>query len=408
MANEKCFKLSKSVWIVLLLLVILPTFLFSQVFSLLSTNTVIRSSGRIGLISPLHVDGRWIKNAEGDIVVLRGVNCGGFADAPGGIWSGIGIQSYADFQSNHDLVVAQLDAIKSWGSNCIRIMYAAEYWVYNIGNHRQVVKDLASLCAARGIYVIYEGWCIRGYGNGAAQDELPYPPYQSSTNAEEVIPSEQAYVDMMVSQATELGVYDNILFGLWNEPTGNFTSWIGVMQQAITAIRNAGIESIILCQRNFALWVNIDFPPPPAPTLSEYTDIGAANTLQWIYEYPLEGTNIAYQAHIYDPAGRDATYEEVKMVLNYSWVPYVTFNMSKPIIMGEVGANLVWTGQDLTNEISQFRSTLQILNEWNIGYVGWEWRSIAVYPLITSDFPNYTASSSGEILRNHMQAIPYS
>ena len=400
------FKISHSKMFALIFcLLLLSTFLLGQTLSLLTDSVTVSTSGRIGdfSISPLHVEGRWIKDSDGNNVVLHGVNAGGFADKPAGLWSGAWFSTYQYWSTHQDLVTSELDAIKSWGLNAIRVMNAVEYWVYNTENHRQVIKELLELCEERGIYVIFEPYCIRAYDNGIFQDNLPYPPYQQGANADEVIPDRQAYINLMADYASELKDYPNLILGTWNEPNrdsgGNVADWMSVVQQAITAMRATGFDNIILVQWDYNVWANLQFPPPSPPQPSAPT-----STLDWIYNYPLTGSNIAYQTHLYDPFGQSATYDQIKAGFNYTWINYVTYNMSKPLIIGECGANLWNTGQALTNELSQFENTLKILNEMSIGYLAWEWRTVVAYPLITSNNPTYTPSSAGTILQTYATA----
>jgi len=97
-----------------------------------SLNSVtIRSSGRIVIISPLHVEGKYIKNAFNQTIYLRGVNKAEFADDPDGVWMG-------STMWNNNNVKAELDAMKSWGVNTVRCHFSVELWKYDIGRSRGI------------------------------------------------------------------------------------------------------------------------------------------------------------------------------------------------------------------------------------------------------------------------------
>jgi len=145
----------------------------------------------------------------------------------------------------------------------------------------------------------------------------------------------------------------------------------------------------------------MQFPPNPAPL---HTPLNVACTLQWIYEYPLNGKNVVYQTHLYDGFGRNATREQLSLGFNYCWLPYVTNNMSKPVLIGEIGANNAYSGQDYIDELRTMNFTLNILNEWEIGYIGWTFRANVMYGLISSYGPSYNPTDAGVLLKNNIAA----
>jgi hypothetical protein len=396
---------TKGIWqgsnlnVIIVTTILAAILLSSPVFSSLLNYTSIPSSGTIATISPLHVDGRYIKDASNNIVILKGVNTGGGADYPDGMWSGYGFSTYSYWQSHQDLVTAQLDAIKSWGANAIRFMPASVYWINNVQNHRQMVKDLANLLAQRGMYLIYEaGWEVNV---GGPADPLPYPPYQTSPDASSIIPSKQAYVNYIVNIATELQNCPNVIIGFWNEPNsgsgGTVSEWVGTMQQAITAVRNAGIDTILMTQWGFGVYINLSFPPPKAPA-TDAQCLAYGWSFEWAYRYPLNGTNILYQTHMYRSSYQSVA--DMNSTLIYAWVDYMSYSMNKPVIFGEIGAT------SSSNELTYFNNTLTLLNERNIGFIAWEWRVGVSYALITSNNPSYTPSTAGTILKTAIAATP--
>jgi len=396
-------------YIMILVLAILAGFFgLSPAISLLMTSIIIRNSGTIAIISPLHVEGRYIKDSFGSTVYLRGVNKVGFEDQPGGIWMGRAVEDYS--QWNPDDVRTELDAMESWGINTIRCHHAVEHWKYDMGQHRQIIKEFLTLAAEKGMYVIYDGYSVRNYWNGAAQDPLPYPPYQKSENASDVIASEEEFIEWCVSVASELKDYPNIIFELWNEPCGDEQakqSWFNVSQRCINAIRGAGATQLIIFQWQVDCWINLDYPPPS----------NAASTMDWVLEAnltdPLE--NLVYSTHMYrvggsfhhsEPEKWNAwEYDEIKLAFQYMKLDWVVETFNKPLIVGEIGADLAYTGEELERELIAFNNCLTIFKEWGIHYAAFWWRDIGIFRLLKYGEPWVPPpTESGQILINALKS----
>jgi len=383
-------------------------FSFFPVIASLSNNVTIRSSGTIAAISPLHVEGRYIKDSSGDTIYLRGVNKAEFTDYPGSVWMGQGVRDYASWTQRRNDVITELDAMKSWGVNCIRCHQAVDHWKYNIGGHRQIIKEFLDLAAQKGMYVIYDGYSVRNYFNGSDQDPLPYPPYQTSRNASEVIADEDAFVDYWVSVASELKDYPNVIFELWNEPYGDEQakqSWFNVSQRCINAIRGTGATQLIIFQWRMGCWVNLNFPPPNNP----------GSTLDWIFETNLTDPlgNLVYSTHIYRCYGafhhslperwNAWEYDEIKKAFQYMMFDNVTAKC--PLLIGEIGADLAYTGEELQRELIAFNNTLFIFNEWGIHYTAFWWRNIGIFRLLEYGEPWVPPpTASGQILINALKS----
>jgi hypothetical protein len=203
-------------------------------------------------IETLRANGSKILDKYNNIVLLRGVNKVEFADDPDGIWMG---STYWDDNN----VKAELDAMKSWGVNVVRCHLSVELWKYDVGPNsghpaspycsisaRDAIKRFINMAAERGIYVILGGYTVRSWFTGGEQDSMPFPPYQKSTNASDVIASIDEFVDWWRSIAGELKDYPNVLFELWNEPDGDFNDWMNASQRCINAIREEGATQIII------------------------------------------------------------------------------------------------------------------------------------------------------------------
>ena len=329
-------------------------------------------------ISKLHVEGRHIKDAIGRTVYLRGVNQAGSIDNPNGWWNPEGGTVYSGLGVwSPDAVKYNLDNMKSWGCNVIRLHTSIQWWVENTNNYRQHFRDIITWAGEREIYVIFDAFSI----TGSMQYELPWGSYIPAEQ-QAIMPSEQAFVDYWVTVANELKDSSNVIFELYNEPHGDDTArdaWFRVVQQCIDTIRGVGANQIIIVQWDYGAWVNLDYPPPDPHNPDEYP----CSTLSWVEDYPLTDPtgNIAYSFHNYrgqihrqNGARVDSyTYADMKLGFETCLVDYVLNTLNKPVIVGEVGADMWKTGDELTNELAYFNNTLTIFNEWNMSYVAWVW-----------------------------------
>jgi hypothetical protein len=320
-------------------------------------------------ISSLHTEGRYIKNETGDIVILRGMNRGQFHSEPTGAWGGW-------YTYDKDDVITELESMQKWGVNAIRLTTAMEYWMKD-ASHRQYIKEIIEEAGKKGIYVIYAPWNICDFGGNADTNKLPFPPYLQESCAQQLITSEQDFIDFWVNVSSELKGYSNVLYDIYNEPNGDQDvqdAWYRVWQNVITAIRNNGDDNIILVQWGYGTWVNLDFPPPENP----------AGTMDWISENPFSGTNLLYSTHVYRGGGglgqlsgsNAYLYDDVKRAFQYEKIDWVVNTLNKPLIIGEIGANRWYTGDELQREIEGLNNSYRIFNEWGISYLQWEWWTI--------------------------------
>ncbi|MCJ7635664.1 cellulase family glycosylhydrolase [Candidatus Bathyarchaeota archaeon] len=323
----------------------------------------------------LHVEGRHIKNSLNQIVKLRGVNQAGMLDSPNGWWnpegggytSGLGVW-------NPDAVKYNLDKMKEWGCNALRLHTNIQWWLQNPSNYRQHIKDMLTWTAEREIYVIFDFYSVQ---EKTGQDHLPFPPY-SLSGSETIVPDVATFVDVWRSVASELGIFSNVVFELWNEPgcegasTEAKEAWFNAVQQCIVAIRETA-DNIIIVQWDCGIWCNLDFPPPA----------NLAATMSWVESYPLHDSqgNIVYSFHNYRGGFHRTVptrvnvweYDDIKLALQYCLVNYVLNTLNKPVLCGEIGANMWWTGDELERELAYFNNNLTIYNEWNMSYIAWVW-----------------------------------
>lgn len=387
MKDQKTTKLyAKSITLAVLLGMLILTPTMAQVTSAIN----ISSSGTIVTILPLHVEGRNIKNAAGNNITLLGVNHAGFHDSPGG-W-------FNTFEGWHPSEVEEhATSMVEWGINVVRFHTCIEWWLEDevtysgvyYPSYRQNIKDAIEIFAKHGIYVIFDGFCVLEH---AGQDALPFPPYLTAEE-EAVVPSQQAFVDWWISVATELKDYPNVMYELWNEPTGDADAkeaWLNVVEQCITGIREVS-DQIIVVQWAYMTWVNLNYPG------------SITNDLQWVNDARVQGTNIVYSTHIYEnsvhysvPEYMNAyEYDDLKAGFQYMLMKEMVEEWDKPLIIGECGCRL----DEGETGITRWENTLAIFNEWDLNYVAFWWRPDGIYRLLdsrTSRNPNV----AGQILVN--------
>ena len=322
-------------------------------------------------VSGLYTQGRYIKEtATGNTIILRGVNQAGFLDRANGWWnpegggytSGLGIW-------NPDAVKYNLDGMKRWGCNVLRLHTTIQWWLENTNNYRQHIRDVITWAGERGIYVIFEPYSVMG----GTQHPLPFPPY-IPTEQEAIIPSEQAFIDYWTNVANELKDLPNVLFELYNEPhynSGAKQAYFRVAQDCINAIRATGADQLIIIQWGYGIWVNMDWPE------------ASKASMDWVEDYPLNDplNNIVYSFHNYRGDFHRTTptrvnvweYDDIKSALQACMVDYVLNTLNKPVLCGEIGANMWETGEALTRELAYFSNSLTIYNEWDLSYIAWIW-----------------------------------
>jgi aryl-phospho-beta-D-glucosidase BglC (GH1 family) len=337
-----------------------------------------------GFSPRLHTEGRHLEDAAGRVVVLRGVNKPGFVDCPDGWWNLPGENLYAGIgRWRPEAVKASLDEINRWGANVVRLHTCVQWWVENPTTFtnewrtvtypkpfREMYEDVIRWAGERGLYVIVEFYNMKWQ---SGQETLPWPPHSDHAD---VIGSREEFVALWESVARQLGHYPHVMFEFYNEPHGGPElrgEWFAFTQEAIDRVR-AVTDNIIVVQWGYGCWVNLDFPPPEH----------SAAALDWIEQYPLEGSNLVYSTHLYRNSGGAGSFatrggvrcwerEDVLQALRLAGVQRVATELDVPLIVGEVGAYMRQEGEELERELAWFDNILQILNEWEVGYLAWAW-----------------------------------
>lgn len=398
------------------------------------TSIALSSSGSItyGInaqtrLLPLHVDGNKIRDSNGGIVNLRGVNRVWYQVAPnGGFGKNVGLSydSTVYSQASVDIIYAKMQSL---GINCVRMHTAAKFWFDNSNivtdsgtlTYRQCVSDMLGRAANHGIYVIWETYSYfpstladyYGYGKWL---ENAFPPdglFAANTH----LRTQQDFTNYIVSQITALGSHNNLIIQPWNEPaffptkSGNdaqTVEWHNSQQAIINAIRT---QETALGQ------VHHLFLAAFTPCI--YPATGAIYNFNWIDQLPIgsltdSANNIFYDAHCYRgwyyssglPGNQQYTYAGCKAVYQSENIEY--YAQRYPLFVGEIGPYLNYDGQGY--ETQWFDNSLKIFNEWGIGYTAMAWWSVGPDPMINEDVPEEvvnggTLSNYGNILAKYLK-----
>lgn len=356
---EKRLRNTKFHSAILILLLLAGIFSFFPAVSSLMSDVTIRSSGTISSISPLHVEGRYIKDVLDNTVVLKGVWKVEFTDSCVGWWN------YGDpYVWDESSARAHMQNLKqNWGINVINTFMWGDWWLedkavtlggYTTDQHyRYSIKETIRLATEYGLY-----YQIRLYSPimDEGRVEGPYPPYSSW--------SVDDFVNFWTSVATELKDYPNVIFTLYDEPIGDLNTWFDAAEQAINAIRAVGADQLIVIHH------------------------GYCGSCMWMEDWVQQGRpmyNIVFSNHIYRVHGtfgydshspvdidyiRDFLANKPTIGYDGAAYKYITDTYDIPIWVSAIGT---YNGFSDDEEYIYYRNTLAVLNEWDLGYAGYQW-----------------------------------
>lgn len=222
----------------------------------------VEASVPVGNIKPLHVEGTYLADPEGNAVQLRGVSTHGLA------W-------FPDYV-NEDAFRTLRD---DWGANVVRLaMYTAEYGGYCNGGDKEELKALINkgvqAADKLGMYVIID-WHILQDGN-------------PTTHQAEA-------VEFFAEMSAKYAQYDNVLYELCNEPQNS--PWATVIkpyaQAVLPAIRQNDPDAIVIVGTN--TW---------------------SQDVEEVIGDRLDDPNVVYTFHFYAATHKDAYRQKVTRALD--------------------------------------------------------------------------------------------
>lgn len=285
---------------------------------------------------------------------------------------------------NPTLLAQELDLIKSYGANIIRISFAYELWInnpsYNGVPYHTLLHNYFSAANQRGIYVMLQPLAIM-YGLSSTGDPLPwvnsYPGY---------IDNPMEWVNFWVNYANSMKDLPNVIIDPHNEPMAadgyGANDWFSALQSMITAVRATGFSGLILEQWNSNTWCNLD-------CLSSRQDSS------WATAYPISDplNNIVISDHEYRSTGSLGFWStsngappnvpatsttDIELALTDDLIYYVHYTLDKPILIAECGA---FVGDP--NEQTAFVNQLTIYNSLGLSYLAWNWNTYGAFHLFT-------------------------
>ena len=384
----------------------------------------------------LRTDGRFIRDkfGAGNIIVLRGVNRGHGEDT-----ASMKFGTHTTY--DHNRMVAELDLMKTWGINYLRLYDSIAGWVSSGTDanhtsdmtgmatggmdasletggtikHQGIIKDIVYEAGLRGIYVSYIAW----NANIGGAMTLPMPPY----GGDGIIKSQQDFLDWAMDVVNKLKGSYNMIWEFFSEPHEGIDLWYDTWKKLIPLIR-AVSDHLILVQWGYG--------GSAAPGFGD-------NLKQWITAYPMEAqdggpdvlNNILYSTHLYrfhdawnnpnNPQERKFLYQDLyDMLTGTGNFPNSNINLldilnakaqgglEKPLIVGECGAQISGLVDSMDNEWTAFDNSLKIFNLLGVSWAAWDWWSGHAWALING-CPKCTEpgtpTQSGQIVINNIGVI---
>jgi len=385
--------------------------------------TIFIQTTSVNAISPLHVEGKDIKNESGCVVYLRGVGRWAFYYTPTG-WFMSGTM-WEDDVWDESIVRFQLQTIKSWGANHIRFHTVGDWWKQDTvtykgytGSYRNNLRRVIEIAGEEGLYVIVNHYSPISYQTSPNHGSgMPYAPYSGSDESpgatpamHSVFPNKQAFIDYWANGvdgvADVLGDLPNVIFEIQNEPHALGAQISGydpvvvrddfmdAQQQSITAIRNiANSQNLIMVTWGVGMI--------PSGGLNIFD-----SDMSWAYTYsdklvdPLN--NLVYVGHLYRrPFHTDWAVDKNTLRAQFENIFVKQVSQEHPVIFGEMGVSMAYAGANLPEELTWARNTLEICNEWGIGYSAWVWEPMPYADQdwwLYEDLSNITPTAWGQVL----------
>jgi len=430
-------------------LIVLAGFLSHIGFSSLLGSYIIHSSGSISfsVTSPLHAEGKWIKDQSGNIVYLRGGwRCSpGFEDTTVGMFPFEGEErGWADevvpYTYRPDAVEEWLGYVRQWGFNSIASMVNIDWWIVDSRTcstfprdevwtdtpYRDAYMDFLDRAYQHGIYVqvrLYtvdaqEGkvpWMFPlepyGYSSGYAHNGEIFPGWYDGNHpavySGPPLDGMESFGQFCYDWAFDLFSarshhYPNVLLAFFDDvdpwPAPD-SMWFQTFDLALRRVREAeqavGSDSHLLVNHYLYCgdlqWVNAYMTETNALTGEDY-----------------RSDNVVFSSHIYRvhetfdlmPGGRpnaNTPYEDIRDFIGYSRASgsqYSEYGLAYreimdtydvPVHVTAIGAERGWLTTNYGEaEYQTFVKSLQALNEFGIGYWAYCW------PQDNSDPPQVT------------------
>ncbi len=389
--HDKCrekMETSRSSLVILTAIILIGTVGLSlTVSSLDSAYIKIASSGSVGLgyAPPLHVEGTHIKDDEGNVVYLRGVNKPHHIGVPGGWWHPEGsMNDYGYRLWLPDAVKYNLDRMRSFGFNTLRLFLPdVQRWLADQDEidcgvtARDRFAYIIDQANRRGMYVMLVTYAVGDPYGG--QTGIPWDPYTKPTERG-ILTSPEDFINYWAgsvdSISAEYGHFPNVIYELWNEPNGwspefdMHRLYFDTCQEIVDRLRAKGDNHLVVYQFNF-------WGQDSAQAVAQGQILNGTNIVYGIHAYRKLSTGFTY----YFPNG-EYLYEDVRRIMldpNLVAMQNLVDN-NLPGIITEFGYNSVQGDSELSTygedrEAIWFGNIMRLCNELDYGYTVFQWRS---------------------------------
>lgn len=366
---------------------------FHSGISLIMVNYTIHSSGSIGIpiTRPLHTEGKYIKDEDGNIVFLRGIWKGGLIDTCAGWWTPPGM----DISSLEGYGIWREDALRAWfedmknrGFNIYGDFIWGDWWLQDAStsiagyatdiSYRNALRETLRIAQEYGLYVQF-----RLYSPAQTEGRKEFP-YNTGESVCSQVWTAEDFKNFWVNVATELKGYPNVMFCIFDEPITLYQttpdpisgkSWFDVAEETIDAMRAVGFDGLIVLQWGYC---------------------GDCYWMEKWYNLGKPTQNIAFSQHIYryhgtyDGIGRSTDLDTIRNFIyanQQPTEPYPATGLHYNRIANELNLPILvalgaFNGAVDDDEYTSFVNTLTVLNELELGYYAFVWhRSDMVWAL---------------------------
>lgn len=332
----------------------------------------------------IKVTGNKLKDADGNTIILRGVNRSGpeymCIDGGGPVFDGPNDR-------------ASIDAMKTWNVNSVRVPLNEQCWlgINNLPNssyftetaYRQTIVNYVNLLHSKGMYAILD---LQWAAPGTTRSDQNF-----ANKGLAPMPNSDHSLDFWTSVATTFKNDPGTIYDLFNEPhpdnnSGSETAWIcwkngGIcpgmtyqaagMQSLVDAVRNTGATNVIML-----------------------AGIQYSNTLtQWLKNKPTDPLNqLVASWHSYD--GNIC-------ITQSCWDSQVApIAAQVPVVAGEIGT--------FNGSVGYISTLMSWLDSKGISYLGWTWTASGCgSAVLISDYSGTACMGYGTAFKAHLINLPH-
>ncbi|WP_135364599.1 fibronectin type III domain-containing protein [Halosimplex halophilum] len=243
--------------------------------------TVLSGRASAGVPTPrLHTDGKWIRDPEGNEVQLRGI-----ATADPAFYRRYHPKSF------EEVLRRATDTADGWHPNVVRLPFTQDN-VDHFGVDTLIdefIRPSVEILASRDVYALVDFHLIRPYTQAATET-------YNEENDDTLDPIDDVMTNFWSAVAPEFADDEHVIYELFNEPTqptmygddaGAWQTWRDAAQPWVDLVRDHAPETPIVI--GSPRWTSVTHMAP---------------------EYPFEGDNLVYAAHIYPDNGAPSEFDQ--------------------------------------------------------------------------------------------------